>query len=94
MERLQKLTGTIRTILECVNKDLERYIKTILYFTKGYEEDVLNLVNRALFHEGHNKLVIMKDIDAFSLYEHHIVPFTSHVRTDLYAQFYGLTLII
>lgn len=88
-ERLKKLAGAVRTILECVGEDPEReglretperYAKAMLYFTKGYEENVRDLVNGAVFHEDHDELVIVKDIDVFSLCEHHMVPFTGKVR--------------
>ncbi|KAJ5223696.1 GTP cyclohydrolase 1 [Penicillium chermesinum] len=88
-ERLQKLSGAVRTILECVGEDPEReglretperYAKAMLYFTKGYEENVRDLVNGAVFHEDHDELVIVKDIDVFSLCEHHMVPFTGKMH--------------
>lgn len=90
-ERIQKLAGAVRTILECVGEDPEReglretperYAKAMLYFTKGYEENVRDLVNGAVFHEDHDELVIVKDIDVFSLCEHHMVPFTGKVRAS------------
>jgi hypothetical protein len=87
-QRIEKLSGAIRTILECIGEDPEReglretperYAKAMLYFTKGYEENVRDLVNGAVFHEDHDELVIVKDIDVFSLCEHHMVPFTGKV---------------
>ncbi|CAD6572590.1 MAG: NADH pyrophosphatase [Alectoria sarmentosa] len=88
-ERLQRLKGAITTILECIGEDAdreglrgtpERYAKAMLYFTKGYEENVRDLVNGAVFHEDHDELVIVKDIEVFSLCEHHMVPFTGKMH--------------
>jgi GTP cyclohydrolase I len=92
--RLQKLAGAVRTILECVGEDPEReglhdtpkrYARAMLYFTKGYEDNIRDLVNRAIFHENHDELVIVKDIDIFSLCEHHIVPFTGKVQASTHS---------
>ena len=87
-ERLDKLKGAITTILECLGEDSEReglrgtperYAKALLFFTKGYEENVRDLVNGAVFQEDHDELVIVKDIEVYSLCEHHMVPFTGKV---------------
>ena len=91
--RLNKITGAVRTILECIGEDPdregllgtpERYAKAMLFFTKGYQENVRDIVNDAIFHEGHNELVIVKDIEVFSLCEHHMVPFTGKVCQPLF----------
>ncbi|KAI1824174.1 GTP cyclohydrolase I [Xylaria intraflava] len=87
--RLEKLRGAVRTILECVGEDPERegildtptrYAKAMLFFTKGYQQNVKDIVNNAIFHEGHNEMVIVKDIEIFSLCEHHLVPFTGKMH--------------
>ncbi|KAL8810802.1 MAG: hypothetical protein Q9200_002293 [Gallowayella weberi] len=88
-ERLAKIQGAVTTILECLGEDPtreglrgtpERYAKAMLFFTKGYEENVRDLVNGAVFHEDHDELVIVKDIEVFSLCEHHMVPFTGKIH--------------
>jgi len=82
--RLAKLSGAVRTILECIGEDPdreglhgtpERYAKAMMFFTKGYEENLRDIVNGAVFHEDHDELVIVKDIEVYSLCEHHLVPF-------------------
>ncbi|KAB5531327.1 hypothetical protein GE09DRAFT_1146726 [Coniochaeta sp. 2T2.1] len=87
--RLERMAGAVRTLLECVGEDPdregilatpERYAKAMLFFTKGYQQNVADIVNGAIFHEGHNEMVIVKDIDIFSMCEHHLVPFTGKMH--------------
>lgn len=87
--RLAKLSGAVRTILECIGEDPdreglhgtpERYAKAMMFFTKGYEENLRDIVNNAVFKEDHDELVIVKDIEVYSLCEHHLVPFVGKVR--------------
>jgi len=51
----------------------------MLFFTKGYKENLRVIVNDAVFHKDHDKIVIVKDIKFFSLYKHHLVPFSRKV---------------
>ena len=83
--RLEKMKGAVRTLLECVGEDPNReglldtpsrYAKALLFLTKGYQANMNEVVNNALFCEGHDEMVIVKDIDIYSLCEHHLMPFT------------------
>ncbi|KAJ1303104.1 hypothetical protein OPQ81_011305 [Rhizoctonia solani] len=87
-ERVQKLAGAVRTLLECIGEDPERegllstperYAKALLWMTKGYEEKLPDVINKAVFAEDHDEMVIVRDIDVFSLCEHHLVPFMGKI---------------
>ncbi|KAA0192880.1 GTP cyclohydrolase 1 [Fasciolopsis buskii] len=60
-------------------KTPERAANAMLYFTKGYCETLDEVVNGALFEENYHGLVVVKDIEMFSICEHHLVPFTGRV---------------
>ncbi|CAH0044632.1 unnamed protein product [Clonostachys solani] len=88
-DRLERMKGAVRTLLECVgeNPDREgllatphRYANALLDFTVGYQQNVMDIVNSAIFEEGHNEMVIVKDIEVFSVCEHHLVPFTGKMH--------------
>ncbi|EHK21593.1 uncharacterized protein TRIVIDRAFT_216195 [Trichoderma virens Gv29-8] len=87
--RLDRMKGAVKTLLECVGEDPnregllatpERYAKAMMFFTQGYEQNVFDIVNGAIFQEGHSEMVVVKNIDVFSLCEHHLVPFTGKVH--------------
>ncbi|GFO04873.1 GTP cyclohydrolase 1 [Plakobranchus ocellatus] len=56
-------------------KTPERAAKALMFFTKGYKENIADVLNNAVFDEDHDEIVIVKDIEMFSLCEHHLVPF-------------------
>ena len=83
----------MRTVIECVGEDLtrdglrdtpDRYARAMLYFTKGYLENVQDIINGAVYQDDHDGLVVVKDIEVFSLCEHHLVPFTGKVCSPRY----------
>ena len=58
----------------------ERMSKALEYLTKGYREDPKQVLNDALFTVNYDEMVIVKDVEMFSLCEHHVLPFYGKVH--------------
>lgn len=58
----------------------DRVEKALRYLTSGYDADVRKVVNGALFEVKYDEMVVMKDIEFFSLCEHHMLPFFGKVH--------------
>ncbi|RTL59808.1 MAG: GTP cyclohydrolase I FolE [Sphingobacteriales bacterium] len=56
-------------------KTPERVAKAMQYMTQGYQVDALAILNSAKFHEDVSEMVIVKDIELYSMCEHHMLPF-------------------
>jgi len=56
-------------------KTPERVARALRFLTKGYDEDPKSVINGALFTEDYQEMIVLKDLDYFSLCEHHMLPF-------------------
>ena len=74
IEQLLKELGE-DTKRDGLDRTPERVEKTWRYLTSGYTQDVNTVLNDALFVEDYDEMVVVKDIDFFSLCEHHLLPF-------------------
>ncbi len=80
----EQMMDAVKTMLTSVGEDPERegLLKTpkrvaeaMQFLTQGYSQSLEKIVNGAIFDEGHNEMVLVRDIDFFSLCEHHMLPF-------------------
>jgi len=83
-EKLTQLPLLIEKLLQNLGEDPQRegllktphrVAKSLLDLTSGYHVDIDNLINRAVFKENYNEMVVVKDIRFYSLCEHHLLPF-------------------
>jgi len=75
LERLGEDTGR-----EGLARTPERVERALQFLTSGYHKDVKEVVNGALFTVKYDEMVIMKDIEFFSMCEHHLLPFFGKVH--------------
>src|SRR5690348_8714226 len=60
---------------EGLERTPERVARALAFLTKGYQEDPERVINGALFTEDYSEMIVLKDIDFYSLCEHHVLPF-------------------
>ena len=88
-DQLQHLADHYKDILKLLGEDTEReglkktpmrVAKAMQVLTRGYDMDAKKVLTDALFKEDYSQMVIVKDIDFFSLCEHHMLPFYGKVH--------------
>src|SRR5436853_5444043 len=80
----ESISDLVRAMLSRIGEDPareglrrtpERYERALRYLTSGYHQDPEKVLNGAMFAVCYDQMVVVKDIDLFSLCEHHILPF-------------------
>lgn len=83
-EKIDNLSSLYKSVIEDLGEDPnreglqktpERVAKAMQYLTHGYELNPAEIVKSAMFTEDHNQMVIVKDIEVYSMCEHHMLPF-------------------
>src|SRR5690606_21777722 len=83
-DRTNKIASHYKEILNEIGEDTsrdgllktpERYAKALQFLTHGYDLDAEEILRSAMFREEYSQMVIVKDIEVYSLCEHHIIPF-------------------
>ena len=104
-DRIEKLAYHYREILSLLGEDPERegliktperVAKAMSFVTKGYAQDPVEIINSATFKEDYKHMVLVKDIELFSMCEHHMMPFVgkAHVAYIPNGRITGLSKIV
>lgn len=83
-DQTDELTNAFERIIGMLGEDTkregllktpERVAKSWQFLTQGYDQNPKQIIESAIFHEDHNEMVIVKNIELFSVCEHHMIPF-------------------
>lgn len=81
---MEQLKGSYRGIIEAIGEDPqrdgllktpERMAKAMQFLTQGYQMDAREILNSAKFEESYSEMVLVKNIELYSMCEHHLLPF-------------------
>ncbi|MCK6605752.1 MAG: GTP cyclohydrolase I FolE [Ignavibacteriaceae bacterium] len=88
---LEKVEDLVKVLLEEIGEDPKRegllrtphrVAKAYQFLTSGYTKDIDVVLNKAIFKEDYNEMVIVRDIDFYSMCEHHMLPFYGKVHVS------------
>lgn len=87
-ERISEISSHLSEIIRLLGEDPtregllktpERAAKALWYVTSGYRMDAAEVMNQAIFEYAGSQMIVVKDIEFYSMCEHHILPFFGHV---------------
>ncbi len=89
IQATEDLESTVRRQLELIGEDPdregllktpERVAKSLQWLTRGYERDARQVIGDAIFDESHTNMIMVRDIELYSMCEHHMLPFYGHAH--------------
>ncbi len=88
-ELLSQMAANVSQMLDLIGEDKDReglvktpmrVAKSLQFLTQGYQQDPAEIIRSAMFREDYRQMVIVKDIDFYSMCEHHMLPFFGKVH--------------
>ncbi len=88
-ELLSQMAANVSQMLDLIGEDKDReglvktpmrVAKSLQFLTQGYQQDPAEILRSAMFREDYRQMVIVKDIDFYSMCEHHMLPFFGKVH--------------